>query len=328
MFFKNFKKTSLVLLSLFIMPFSVFAYSNYLIPGGENIGIKVESKGIIIVGLYSIDGNYPGNDAGLAVGDIITKVNDQNVYSIDDLVNKINELKPEKIELTYKRNNKENKTFLKIIKNNNIYKTGLYVKDSITGIGTLSFIDPETKIYGALGHEIIESTTGKMLEIKDGKIFESSVTDIDRSENGQPGGKNADVNFENVKGTIFENTESGIFGKYTSTLPNKNKYKVASFKDIKLGKAKIMTVLEGNTVKEYDINIIKLDKNAHKTKNILFEVTDKELLSKSGGIVQGMSGSTIIQGEYIVGAVTHVVVNDTSKGYGILIVNMLEEAEN
>ena len=259
--------------------------------------------------MYEVNKSYPAYDAGLEVGDIITKVNNEKVNNIDELVSKINELKPTTIEITYTRENKENKATLKITKEEDIFKTGLYVKDSITGIGTLSFIDPETKIFGALGHEIIEQTTGKMLEVKDGKIFDSSVTNIERSENGNPGSKNADFNFDEVNG--------------------KKKYKVAKFEDIKLGKAKIMTVLEGNNIKEYDINIIELNnKKEQKTKNILFEVTDQELLNKSGGIVQGMSGSTIIQGEYIIGAVTHVVVDNPKKGYGILIVNMLEEAEN
>ena len=172
MFFKKFKKTSLtLLLSLFIIPFNVFAYSNYLIPGGENIGIQIQSKGIIIVGMYEVNKSYPAYDAGLEVGDIITKVSNEKVNNIDELVSKINELKPTTIEITYTRENKENKATLKITKEEDIFKTGLYVKDSITGIGTLSFIDPETKIFGALGHEIIEQTTGKMLEVKDGKIL-------------------------------------------------------------------------------------------------------------------------------------------------------------
>lgn len=330
MFFKKFKKTSLLLLlSLFIIPINVFAYSNYLIPGGENIGIQIESRGIMIVGVYEINHTYPAYDAGLQIGDMIIKVNKENVNTIDEMVAKINELKPKEITLTYERNKKQQQTTLKIVEEDNIFKTGLYVKDRITGIGTLSFIDPGTKIFGALGHEIVEQTTGKMLEVKNGKIFESTVTNIDRSENGNPGSKNAEFDFNKVNGSILENTESGIFGKYTGNIPDKTKYKVAKFEDIQLGKAKIMTVLEKNNVKEYDINIIKLDnKKEQKTKNILFEVTDQNLLKKSGGIVQGMSGSTIIQGEYIIGAVTHVVVDNPIKGYGILITNMLEEAEN
>lgn len=330
MFFKNFKKSfSMLLISLFIIPSSVYAYSKYLIPGGENIGIKVNTKGVMVVGVYEVDGTYPATDAGIKIGDIITKVSNNDVDNIDSLINKINESNSNDIKITYVRDQKSYDTSLKLYKDSDVYKTGLYVKDSITGIGTLSFIDPETKLFGALGHEIIEQNTGQMLEIKDGKIFSSSVTNIDRSESGSPGSKNAEFNSNDVEGTIFENTESGIFGEYVDEIPNKEKYKVAEFSDIKTGEAKILTVIEGNQIAEYSINILKLNNSkASKTKNILFEVTDKTLIEKTGGIVQGMSGSPIIQGDYIIGAVTHVVVDNPLKGYGILITNMLEEAEN
>ena len=128
-------------------------------------------------------------------------------------------------------------------------------------------------------------------------------------------------------GTVVENTSSGVFGIYTGKLPNTKKYRVASFEDIKLGPAKMLTVIEGNKVSEFEINIIKINNNSN-TKNILFEVTDEDLLEKTGGIVQGMSGSPIIQGEYIVGAVNYVLVDSPTKGYGIFITNMLEEAYN
>ena len=164
-----------------------------------------------------------------------------------------------------------------------------------------------------------------MLEIKDGTIFDSNVTSIDRSEDGVPGEKNAKNDINNVFGNVYSNTTSGIFGKYTTNFSSRKKYKVASINDIKLGEAKILTVLDGNEIKEYSINITKVNKSNNK--NILFEITDQELLDKTGGIVQGMSGSPIIQGEYIIGAVTHVVVENPKKGYGIVITNMLEEAE-
>jgi len=330
MFFKKLKRTSVLLLSLFIIPTSVFAYSEYLIPGGENIGIQIETSGVIIVGMYDVNGKNPAMDAGLKAGDIIIKVDDQEVTSIDQMISKINDSKDSSISISYKRDNKIKTTTLEVFKDENeIYKTGLYVKDSITGIGTLSFIDPETKIFGALGHEIVEKNTGVLLEIKDGKIFETNVTGIDRSSSGTPGSKNAEFYLDSDKGTIKENTESGIFGTYTEELPEKKKYKVAEIDDIKTGEAKLLTVIEGNNIKEYSINIIKFNNSSsQKTKNILFEITDKELLEKTGGVVQGMSGSSIIQGEYIIGAVTHVVVDDPTKGYGIFITNMLEEAEN
>lgn len=331
MFLKKFKKTSMILLlSLFIIPTSVLAYSSYLIPGGENIGIKIDTSGVIVVGTYQVNGINPAVDAGIKNGDIITKVNGKSVTSIDDMISLINNCDNTKVSLSYTRDGQEKSTSLEVFKDeNNIYKTGLYVKDSVTGIGTLSFIDPETKIFGALGHEIVEKNTGVLLEIRDGKIYETSVTSVDRSSSGTPGAKNAELYLDNDKGLIKENTESGIFGVYTDTIPNKQKYKVAEIDDIKLGPAKILTVIEGTEIKEYSINILKINEsNLQKTKNILFEITDKELLEKTGGVVQGMSGSSIIQGEFIIGAVTHVVVDNPSRGYGIFITNMLEEAEN
>lgn len=330
MILKKLKKTTVLLLLLFIIPINVLAYSEYLIPGGENIGIQINTSGVIVVGMYNVNGKNPAQEAGIKAGDIIKKIENQEVTSIDDMISKINVLNTDKIKLTYERNKIEYTTTLEIFKDeNNIYKTGLYVKDSITGIGTLSFIDPNTKIFGALGHEIIEKNTGVLLEIKEGKIYETNVTSIDRSFNGTPGAKNAEFYIDSNKGTIKENTEKGVFGTYTSELPNKKLYKVATPDEIKTGKAKILTVTNGNEVKEYEINILKLNKSkSQKTKNILFEITDKELLEKTGGVVQGMSGSSIIQGEYIIGAVTHVVVENPTKGYGIFITNMLEEAEN
>ena len=331
MFLKKlkFKKAILFLLLLLIMPISVFAYSDYLIPGGENIGIELEATGIMVVGTYEVNGSNPATESGIMVGDKITHINGVKVNNISEMINIIDENKNNgSIEITYERSDKSHKTNLKLYKDdNNVYKTGLYVKDRITGIGTLSFIDPKTKIYGALGHEIIEKSTGQILEIKDGKIFESNVTDINPSTEGTPGEKNATYNYENVFGNVVENTNKGIYGVYSSTLPDEKKYKVVSPSDIKLGEAVIRTVISGNEVKEYKINILKLIDNS-KTKNILFEITDSELLEKTGGVVAGMSGSPILQGDNIIGAITHVVIDNPKRGYGIFITNMLEEAEN
>ena len=333
--FKIFKKfKNIVIVStislLVIIPQNVFAYSSKVIPGGENIGIQVNTKGIIIVGLYKVNDSYPGKDANLKAGDIITKINDSNVENIQDMVSKIESIEDKSnIEITYMRDNMEYSSNLKLVKQNDgVYRTGLYVKDSINGIGTLTFIDPETKLYGALGHEITENNSGKKLDIKDGKIYKSEVSDIDKSSRGNPGEKNAKYYPEEVFGNIRENTSSGIFGSYTDQLPNKELIDVADVDEVKLGKASIRTVLDKNNVEEFEINITKIDKNLASEKNILFEITDKNLLDKTGGVVQGMSGSPIIQDGKLVGAVTHVIVDDTKMGYGIFITTMLEEAEN
>lgn len=331
MFFKNFKikKTILFLLLLLIMPITVHAYSDYIIPGGENIGIELEASGVMVVGTYEVGSQNPASEAGLKVGDKITAVNETAVTTINKMVQAIDQNKSKgEVEITFVRGKDTKKTTLKLYQDKDqVYKTGLYVKDRITGIGTLSFIDPNTKLFGALGHEIIEKSTGQMLEIKDGKIFESTVTDIVPSENGTPGEKNAKYNYKQVYGSVSENTEKGIFGTYSSSLPDKKQYKVAVPSSIKLGKATIRTVISGNTAEEFEINILKVNEN-DKTKNILFEITDDRLLQATGGIVAGMSGSPILQGDNMIGCITHVVIDDPKRGYGIFITNMLEEAEN
>ena len=329
MFFKKFKSIILLfLLSFFIIPLNILAYSDYIIASGENIGIKLNANGIMIVGTYKIDDVNPGDDAGLKVGDMITSINDTSVKNISEMVNIINSSRDNTIKINFIRNDEEMETELKLYKDHGTYKTGLYVKDNITGIGTLTFIDPETKFFGALGHEITESSTGNILDITSGEIFDSTVTGILPSSDGEPGEKNATFNSDNIDGEIFKNTNKGIFGKYTNELDDTKKYKVATLNDIKLGKAKILTVLDGDKIGEYEINILKVSNTKEKIKNIIFEITDEDLLKKTNGIIQGMSGSPIIQGDFIVGAVTHVVVDNPHKGYGILITNMLEEAES
>lgn len=329
LFLKKFKtKVALLVLSLFIIPINVFAYSDKLIVGGENIGITLNSKGILIVGIYDVDGNYPAKDAGLKSGDIITSIDGNDVKDIEDMADKISDSKTSEVKVGYTRDGKKQSASLKLYKDeNDVYKTGLYVKDSITGIGTLTFIDPETKIFGALGHEIQEQTTGEILEIKEGKIFNSNVTGVVPSSDGNPGEKKAQYDVTKTTGDVAENTTKGIFGNYTDKLPDRNTYEVAKPSEVKEGEAKILTVLDGTEIKEYKINITKVNKGDQKTRNFVFEITDEDLLSKTNGIIQGMSGSPIIQNDKIIGAVTHVVVDDPHKGYGIFITNMLEEAE-
>ena len=329
MLFKIKKSIFLLLLFLFIIPANAFAYSDRIIAGGQNIGISLNSKGVLIVGTYEVNGTSPAEDADLKTGDIIEKINGNKISTIEDMATHLNKVKDQEITVTYLRNNKENETTLNLYKDEkNIYKTGLYVKDSITGIGTLTFIDPNTKKFGALGHEIQEQTTGKIFEIKDGTIFSSKVTGVFPSTDGSPGEKRAEYDKTDTTGEVKENTTQGIFGKYTANIDNSKTYNVAQPNEIRKGKAKILTVLNGTDIKEYEINITQINSKKQKNKNFVFEITDEELLNKTGGVIQGMSGSPIIQGDNIIGAVTHVVIDNPHKGYGIFITNMLEEAEN
>lgn len=330
MFFKKIKNSFLIALLVISIPSTVLAYSDYIIAGGENIGISLHSKGVIIVGFYEIDGSNPLKESGLNNGDKIIKVNDQETLSIEKMLDVIENLEDKNnIKITYMRGNKAYNTNISLKKDsNNIYKTGLYVKDNITGVGTLTFIDPKTKLFGALGHEIIEKNTGQKLEIKDGTIYSSTVTGVTKSSIGSPGEKNARYDNTNVFGNVFENTTRGIFGEYKKDIPNKKLFKVAKPSETKEGEASILTVIQDNNVEEFKINILKVNSNESSSKNILFEVIDDNLLKLTGGIVQGMSGSPIIQDGLIVGAVTHVIVDDPTKGYGTFITKMLEEAEN
>ena len=327
--FKKLKSfIAIFLIATFIMPQSILAYSKYIVAGGENIGLQINNDGIIVAGFYKVAETYPGKDASLQKGDTIIKADNTTIESIDDFIAAIKNSNQQSLKLVYLRNNNKQTTNLNLIVDDGVIKTGLYVKDMVSGIGTLTFIDPNTKLYGALGHEVIESQSGTMVNVKDGKIYNSTVTGIDKSTRGDPSSKSANINSNDSYGNIIENTTSGVFGNYTKEIKNDNLYEVATYEDIKTGSAKIITVLEGSEKKEYDINILKVNNNKNDNKNILFEVTDEELINKTGGIIQGMSGSPIIQGNKIIGAVTNVVVNNPKRGYGILITSMLEEAEN
>lgn len=326
----NFKKKILYSLAfiLLICPFNVLAYSDYIIASGQNIGIEVNTDGILVVGFYNVSGKNIGKNSGFQLGDKIIKVNDINVLNINDMIEKIDKyIENDSVKITVLRNNKEISLNLSVKKDEGgVYKTGLYVKDQITGVGTLTFIDPETKKYGALGHEIIESNSRVKVEVKDGKIFSSKVNDIVRSTDKTTGEKNASFYTDKVFGNIEKNTIYGIFGNYLNDFNTDSLYKVGNVDDIKLGEAEILTVLKDNDIKKYKINILKIYRE-NDTKNILFEINDSELKNKTNGIIKGMSGSPIIQDGKIIGAVTHAIVNDNNKGYGIFITKMLEESD-
>lgn len=317
-------KKMLIIIIMLLFPFNVNAYSSKIVPGGSTIGIELDSKGIMIIGFYKIDNKFNRND--LKVGDVIIKVADKEVNTIDELIDSIEKYaQNQTVNLTLKRNEKVFTKDFKLVNINNKLKTGLYVKDNITGIGTLSYIDPETKIFGALGHEIIESSSGNIIEVKTGSIFRSSVISIDPSSRGVAGTKNAKFYSNTKYGTISKNTNKGIYGTYTDVINTDNIIEVGKFEDITLGAATIRTVTNKEDISEYDIEIDKINNN--ETKNIHFKIKSEELIQKTGGIVQGMSGSPIIQNGKIIGAVTHVIVDNPTTGYGILITKMLEEGE-
>ena len=318
-------KKYLFLIMIMLFPLNVLAYSNKVVLGGQNIGIKINSNGIMVVGFYKVNNKINKNK--LSIGDYIIKVDDTYVNNVDELIKAIEEKEIDnKVNITYRHNNKEYNTYLNLEKVDNIYKTGIYVKDNIKGLGTLTYIDPDNKVFGCLGHEIIESSSNKKMDISDGSVFKANVTSITKSKNGNVGSKNAKF-FENNKyGIVYKNEIQGIYGKYNLDIDNDDLIEINSIDNVKEGSAYIYTQLDDESVKQYKINILKIDKN-NSTKNFYFEVEDSALINKTGGIVQGMSGSPIVQDGKLIGAVTHVSLESVTKGYGIAIVNMLEVGE-
>lgn len=320
-------KKKILLLMLLLIPMNLLAYSENIIVGGETIGIEAYSKGVVVVGFYKVNGKYIASDT-LKVGDTILEIEGVSVSSIKEMTTLIDEnIKDGKVNALIKRNNKTKKVVLNLVKDGSVYKTGLYIKEKVTGIGTLTYIDPETKIYGSLGHEIMISESTNRVEVRKGEIYKSFVNGIDRSINGRVGSKNASIDYQTELGTVTKNTSVGIYGIYNKTI-NKETTSVAKWEEIDLGKAVIRTITDGSKIEEYEIEITSLNRNAIDTnKSITFKVTDKTLMEKTGGIVQGMSGSPIIQNGKIIGAVTHVVIDEVNKGYAVFIRTMLEEGE-
>lgn len=311
-------------LIILLMPFGVFAYSKYIIPGGDTLGIEVNSDGVIVVGYYQVNGKQINRNFKL--GDRIIEVNSIDVNNVNELNSVLEkENKNNEVNVTYVRNNKKYETDLDFVLSNGNYKTGLYVKSNVLGIGTLTYIDPNSNVYGVLGHSLNLSQTNQKFEVSFGYSYNAVVTNFIKSNNGNPGSKNADIDKEEVFGSIDVNTSYGIFGK-VDDVHKEEVLLVGELDKVQLGNAYIRTTNEDNEIVNYKINIIEVNSN-NSDKNIFFEVVDKRLLDMSGGIVQGMSGSPIIQGDMIIGAVTRVLVDDVSKGYGISIVTMLEEGD-
>ncbi len=321
------KKKFIVFLCLFALsPLNAIAYSNEVILGGKTIGIDIKAEGIMVIGFYKVEGSLP--KTSLKEGDIILKIGNEEVNSINELTKAIENNMDDKntIEITYKRDKNEKTTTLKLVKQDGMYKTGLYVKDSITGIGTLTFIDPESNIYGALGHEITESNTSKIIEVRTGSIFKNSISSITESIDGKPGSKNAKFYYSKNYGDITKNTKYGIYGTYKDDYNNLEKISIANKDEVKIGKAEIYTVIDGENIEKFDIEITKINENSD-IKNITFDIIDEKLINSTGGVVQGMSGSPIVQNGKLVGAVTHVITDNVKSGYGLFIITMLEESE-
>ena len=304
-----------------------------LIPGGDAVGIHIQTDGLIVVDTYTVQTKCgeiaPARDAGLVKGDVIVAINSQKVAHIDDykeaLINNEGN-----VMLTIERAGVTSDVEVSACRNmDGDLTTGIYLRNKIAGIGTLTYVDPATNKYGALGHEIIDQDTNELVDIYDGNLINSNVTSIRKATSGTPGEKVADIYFDDNFGTIDKNNEFGIYGVMdTDMFKSKSMLPIGYQDEIKIGPAQILTVLNGQDVEEFNIEIIEIERQSDKAvKGIKYVVTDARLIDETGGIVQGMSGSPIIQDDKIIGAVTHVLVHDSTLGYGVFIEWMLEESE-
>jgi stage IV sporulation protein B len=311
-----------------------------VIPGGQTIGVKIKSAGILVVGHHLVTTAQdqkvsPGEEAKIQVGDLITKINgkeSKDVSKVADLVKKAGESKTP-LELTILRNNQELQLKLHTAYDivDKSYRLGLYIRDSAAGVGTLTFYAPDQGVYGALGHVITDMDTQTPIIVGDGEIVHSNVTSISKSHNGEPGEKRAQF-FKDSKviGNIEKNTAFGIFGKMFAKPDHslaQDAIPVAFAEEVKEGPAQIYTVIDGQKVEKFDIEVVHVSRQDFAaTKGMVIKITDPKLLEKTGGIVQGMSGSPIVQNGKMIGAVTHVFVNDPASGYGCFIEWMLQDA--
>lgn len=299
-----------------------------LIPGGSPIGIKLLTDGVVVVSTQDVGGGKsPAEEAGISAGDCIVSANGEKLSSSNRLAEIIMNSHGEEIVMTVRRSGKEFTTCVtpKFSDAEGTYKAGLWIKDSSAGVGTMTYIDPETGCFGALGHPISDSETQKILPLGSGEIVDVTITGCDKGAEGCPGELFGTFLSGLAAGNIQRNCEQGIFGTLNYIGAHVEPLPIAFKTEVETGPATIRTTVEGSTAKEYDIIIEKLSlSSSADTKNMVIRVTDPELLGMTGGIVQGMSGSPIIQNGKIVGAITHVFVSDPTMGYGIFIENMLE----
>lgn len=311
-----------------------------LVPCGHTIGVSLKTKGALVVGISEILDNAgshrcPAIDAGLMPGDVIERINGENVKDAEHLLQVVADARGRSIAIEYNRKGAQHVTVIYPLKDSydGQYRLGLWVRDSTAGVGTLTFVDLDTGVFGALGHPITDIDTGILLEAEKGRIQYSRVVDVVQGQKGHPGElKGAFITSGAGIGQIQANTEYGLFGTVDKSVMGTFKgigaIEVAHPYEVHEGPASILTTVGDEGVKEYNVSIIHIYQQHHPSaKGMVVRVTDPALIARTGGIVQGMSGSPILQDGRLVGAVTHVFVNDPLKGYGVFLEWMLDEVD-
>lgn len=298
---------------------------------GESFGIKLYTDGVIIVGIRDVETDKgkcnPAKEAGLEKGDIIIEINGKKVYSADSVTDILNDNNGKDYKITVKRNGNYKEFLLKpaYSSSQGCYKVGLWVRDSTAGVGTITYYDKSNNTVSALGHPITDVDTNEIMPILDGEAVRATVTKIYKSKAGEAGSLCCEFT-NDIIGTLKKNCQSGIYGKYTCTLKNTYEYEVASPNEIVRGPVQILCTIDSGKAKFYNAQISRISYRENKKgKNMVVKITDERLLEKTGGIVQGMSGSPIIQNGKLVGALTHVIVDSPEKGYAIFAQDMVDE---
>lgn len=303
----------------------------YVVVSGTAFGIRLYSDGIVIVGSSPVlteNGKInPAENAGLKIGDVIKAIDGRRVTKNSDLSHAIKNCDGREIELLIESDDKSKVIrFTPVLSaEDNKYKAGLWIRDSTAGIGTITYFDPDTLTFAGLGHGICDVDTGEIMPLFGGDAVYAEIADVykgSKSETGELCG----IFTDEVMGPLTRNTSCGVFGSVTNNEIRGTTMPVAMKYEVKTGKAEIISTTDGTTPKKFDVEITRLYLNDEGTKGMAITVTDPELLKETGGIIQGMSGSPIIQSGMLVGAVTHVLVNDPTKGYGIFAQTMLEAA--
>lgn len=299
-----------------------------VIPVGSIAGLKLYTNGVLVVGMSEIEGQdskkyKPYENTGIQEGDTIIEINENKVESTEDLIKKVNNSKGQNLAVKYIHNNDTKECSITPVKTSaNEYKLGLWVRDSAAGVGTVTFYDPQTKSFGALGHGITDIDTEELINIESGEFITTKILNITKGEKGTPGRIQGTVDNQRNIGTISKNTKFGIYGKVDNlsslNIDSSKEMEVALREEIQTGKATIMCSLENGKVENYEVEIEKIYKeNNYDNKSMLIKVIDQRLLDKTGGIIQGMSGSPVIQNGKFIGAVTHVLVNNPQEGYAV-----------
>lgn len=302
-----------------------------VVPMGNAIGMKLYTAGVLVVGMSEIEGKKPYENSGIKEGDRIIQINQNQIDNTDDLMKAVNRSDGNNISIKYVRDEKTITTSIKPVKNSsNEYKIGLWVRDAAAGVGTLTFYEPSSGMFAALGHGIMDIDTAELIKIANGELVTTNILSINKGTKGNPGEIRGTIEAGHTIGNISKNTKFGVFGTINKTpflnTSNINEMQVALREEIKIGKAQIICELENGKKEYYDIEIQRIFINNNKdNKSMLIKVTDKKLLEKTGGIIQGMSGAPIIQNGKFVGAITHVLVNDPTIGYGVFADIMLKQ---